>query len=199
MKYKRTISVLVATVLAFASVSAVAGKGQGGSQDRGQAADRMTQMDRDRTYDRDRQQDRDRLQDADQDRDRDRLMIHDPAKMQDKDIYGHELMTEQERKQYRKKLGDAKTPEKAAQFQAQHEERMQKRALEQGVDLVPPGQGPIYGGEYMTVQERNQYREQLRLLKTDGERQRFMAEHQEMMNERARAMGHEVEEVEEAE
>jgi hypothetical protein len=197
MKYKMTISVLVATALALTSLSAVAGKGQGGGQGGGaQAADRMQQIDRDRSYDRDRQQDRDRIDAPDQVRDRDRLMTHDPATMRDQDIYGHELMTEQERKQYRKQLGEADSPEKAGKFQAQHEERMQKRALERGVDLVPPGQGPVYGGEYMTVQERNQYREQLRLLETDPERDQFMAKHREQMNQRARAMGYEIEEAE---
>jgi len=197
MRYRTTISALMAIVLAFTSLSAFAGKGQGGGQGGGgQAADRMQQMDRDRAYDRDRQQDRDRVEVPDQVRARDRLMTQDPAKMRDQDIYGHELMTEQERKQYRQQLAAAKSPEDAQKIQARHEERMQIRALEQGKDLVPPGQGPVYGGEYMTVQERNQYREQLRVLKSDSERQQFMAQHQEKMNQRARAMGKEVEEAE---
>ena len=77
-------------------------------------------------------------------------------------------------------------------FQAQHEQEIQERALESGQDLVPPGQGPVYGSEYMTTQERNRYREQLRWLDTDKERKRFMERHRRRMDERAHALGHSI-------
>ena len=80
--------------------------------------------------------------------------------------------------------------------QAQHEQTMQERALQQGQDLVPPGQGPVYGGEFMSVQERNQYREQLRLIDSDQEREQFQAQHRDHVNQRAEALGLEVEEAE---
>jgi hypothetical protein len=159
-------------------------------------------MDRDRTFDHDRMADRDRMQDqqrdgtAQQDRDRDRTNIQDPANMKDQNIYGHEFMTNAERNQYRNELGKATSAEERNRYQAQHEKKMQERALQQGKDLVPPGQGPIYGSEYMTVQERNQYREQLRLLGSEQEREKFQAMHRDRINERANALGREVEEAE---
>jgi predicted RecB family nuclease len=102
-------------------------------------------------------------------------------------------MTDAERRQYRDELGDSNTQESRMEFQAQHEQEMQQRALQQGQDLVPPGQGPIYGGEFMTVQERNQYREQLRLIDSDQEREKFEAQHRERVNQRANALGLDVE------
>ena len=199
MRYATAISILVAVVLAFASPSTFAGKGQGGG---GANADRGQQIDRDRGYDRDRMLDRDRsyarnrADEPQQDRDRDRTRLQDPSQMRDQDIYGNELMTAQERKQYRKELGSANSQGSQKQFQAQHEEKMQQRALQQGQDLVPPGQGPVYGGEFMTVQERNQYREQLRLSDSEAERQQLQAQHRNQVNQRAKALGYEVEEVE---
>ena len=57
-------------------------------------------------------------------------------------------------------------------------------------DNAQPGDETIYGGKLMTVQERNQYREQLRLLESDPEkRTQFKAQHQEKMQARAKAQG----------
>ena len=194
MRYTLVISLLVGSMLALTSVVADAEQGRGGSG----SGDKAQQMDRD--YDRDRVQDRTRMDVADRDRDqvRDRDRIHqtDPMKLADNDIYGSALMTEQERKQYRKNLAEQKSAQARERFQIQHEEKMQKRALEQGKDLVPPGQGPVFGGELMTVQERNMYREQLRRIESEEEQVKFMAQHREKMQERAKAIDTEVEEAE---
>ena len=202
MKPSTAISAVAALALAFTSVSALAQQGQRGGgnadrthqvdRDRSYDQDRMT--DRDRTFDRDRTQDRDRVDTPDQDRDRDR--IQDPASLRDQDIYGHEFMTAGECDQYREQLGSLSSQAAREQYQAQHEEMMQQRALQQGQDLVPPGQGPIYGGELMSVQERNEYREQLRLRDSEAERQQFQAEHRELMRQRAQALDLEIEEAE---
>ena len=48
----------------------------------------------------------------------------------------------------------------------------------------------------MTVQERNQYREQLRLSDTDAERQKLEAQHRDRIRLRVDALGLEVEEAE---
>ncbi len=197
MKYRIAISILVASMLALTSTLSFAGQGRGQS---GASADRTHQVDRDRTYDRDRMSDRDRTQDRDrsddpqQDRDRDRLQ--DPAKLMDQDIYGNKLMSDSERMQYREELGNYGTQKSQEQFRMQHEEKMQERALQQGKDLVPPGQGPIYGSEFMSVQERNEYREQLRVLGSDQEREQFHAQHRDRINQRANALKLEVEEAE---
>ena len=202
MKPSTAISAVAALALAFTSVSALAQQGQRGGgnadrthqvdRDRSYDQDRMT--DRDRTFDRDRTQDRDRVDTPDQDRDRDR--IQDPASLRDQDIYGHEFMTAGECDQYREQLGSLSSQAAREQYQAQHEEMMQQRALQQGQDLVPPGQGPIYGGELMSVQERTEYREQLRLRDSEAERQQFQAEHRELMRQRAQALDLEIEEAE---
>ena len=198
MKYRTAISILVASALALASASSFAQHGQGGGG--GGAADRTHQADRDRGYDRDRMTDRSRTeigaQQRDQDRDQDRTNFQDAANMEDKDIYGNALMTNTERKQYRSELGKANEQGANAEFQARHEQMMQKRALEQGQDLVPPGQEPVYGGEFMTVQERNEYREQLRLSDSDEERLQLKAQHRDRVRQRADALGLEVEEAE---
>jgi len=202
MKSSTTISILVAVVLAFTSASSFAQQGQRGGagadraqqvdRDRGYDRDRMG--DRDRTFDHDRRQDRDRTDSPEQDRDRDRLQ--DPANLGGRNMYGNELMTPEEREKYRNEFGGAETQEEREQIRAEHMATMQQRALQQGVDLVPPGQGPIYGGELMTVQERNQFREQLRLTDSETERQQLQAQHREQMRERAHALNIEIEEAE---
>ena len=73
---------------------------------------------------------------------------------------------------------------------------MQQRAQQQGQDLVPPGQGPIYGSELMSVQERNEYREQLRLIDSDTDRQNLQVKHREQMQARAHALNIKIEEAE---
>jgi hypothetical protein len=210
MRRRLSISIILASMLAlmFTAVGAQQGQGGGGSGDRDQQMDRDRDFDRDRdrdyTYDRDMDQDRDRDQlkghDQDQDRDRvqdrDRLHVTDPASMRDEDVYGSAMMTEEELKQYRNQLMNMESVEDREHYQARHEAKMQERAQLQGKDLVPPGQGPIYGGELMTVQERNQYREQLRYMDSDEEREKFQAKHQEQMNLRAKALELDIEEAE---
>ena len=184
MKSSTVISVLVALILASMSSFAGQGQGQGGNA----GANQARQVDHDREYDReysrgyDRKYDRDRLQ--------------SPASLKDQDIYGNELMSDAERKQYRDELGNSTTQKSQLKLQARHEQAMQERALQQGQDLVPPGQGPVYGGELMSVQERNKYREQLRLIDSDQEREQFQAQHHDLVNQRAQALGLEVEEAE---
>jgi len=48
----------------------------------------------------------------------------------------------------------------------------------------------------MTVQERNEYREQLRNMDSDEEREKFQAQHHEQMSLRAKALEREIEEAE---
>ena len=201
MRHTLSLTIILVSVLALMFITADAQQGQG----RG-AGDRDQQMERDRTYDRDytfdRDQDRDRDQtsghDQDQERaqDRDRLHITDPASLRNEDIYGYALMSEEELRQYRNQLMNMETNQAREHFQIQHESRMQERAQLQGKDLVPPGQGVIYGGELMTAQERNQYREQLRHMDSDEEREKFQAQHREQMELRAKALELDIEEAE---
>ena len=109
-------------------------------------------------------------------------------------------MSVQERNEYRNQLQSAGSTEQRLQIEAQHREMIQAKAKMQGVNLAPPGAG-IYGGALMSVEERNQYREQLRLIESDQERLQFMAKHREEMQARARMKGIDLdgEEIEEAE
>lgn len=72
-------------------------------------------------------------------------------------IYGSQLMTPQERSQYRQQLRQAQTVEERDRIRAQHHEEMQARAKERGLTLPdePPAQGmgmgpgPGHGGGMM--------------------------------------------------
>ena len=71
-------------------------------------------------------------------------------------------------------------------LQARDRDRTQDRAhVEQAKAGTAPGQG-IYGGNLMTVEERNQYRERLGSMTTVEERKEFEARHREEMQTRAR-------------
>ena len=120
----------------------------------------------------------------------------DRERIRDEQIYGHELMTSKELKQYREQMQTMQSTRAREQFQAQHEDKMRERARQQNRDLVPPGQGPIYRGDLMSVQERNEYREQLRIIEAEEERARFLARHREKMDQRAESAHEETEEAE---
>lgn len=47
----------------------------------------------------------------------------------------------------------------------------------------------IYGSQLMTQQERNEYRQQMRTMKTAQEREAFRLEHHKRMQDRARERG----------
>lgn len=63
-------------------------------------------------------------------------------------IYGAQLMTEQERAEFRAKMRSLKTPEERQAFRIQHHEEMKVRAKERGVTIPdePPMRGPRAGG-----------------------------------------------------
>ena len=191
MRIKAAISVLATSVLILLSTAIFAQHGPPGGhaqpQDRAQA-ERGQQSDRDRLRDRDRievpSHDRDRVQD--------RTHVPDFAKLSDQDIYGSEIMSAQERNEYRYQLQNANSEKERQQIEARHREMVMTKAQSQGVDLAPPGKG-IYGGAIMSVEERNRYREELRMIGSEEERLQFMAQHREEMQIRAKAQGIELE------
>ena len=82
------------------------------------------------------------------------------------------------------------------QLKAKAREQEQNREMVQEQKQIQEpeaGMGPdsgIYGYELMSVQERNQYREQLQLVQSDPEKKtRFLAQHREKMQVRAKARG----------
>ena len=63
---------------------------------------------------------------------------------QDEQIYGSQLMTQQERTEYRVKMRAAKTAQEREQIRNEHHEQLKERAKERGVTL--PDEPPVRGG-----------------------------------------------------
>jgi Na+-translocating ferredoxin:NAD+ oxidoreductase RnfG subunit len=59
-------------------------------------------------------------------------------------IYGSQLMTEQERNEYRERMRSTKTEQEREKIRAEHHERMVARAKERGVMI--PDEPPVKGG-----------------------------------------------------
>ena len=59
-------------------------------------------------------------------------------------VYGSELMTHQERLEYRARMHSAKSSEELEKIRKEHHEQMQKRAKARGVTL--PDEPPARGG-----------------------------------------------------
>ena len=76
------------------------------------------------------------------------------AQAPDQDIYGYQLMTSQERDEYRARMRAAKTFEEREQIRREHHEQMAARAKERGLTLpseppargMGPGMAPGAGG-----------------------------------------------------
>ncbi|HET8710634.1 MAG TPA: hypothetical protein VFM32_04620 [Spongiibacteraceae bacterium] len=64
-------------------------------------------------------------------------------------VYGWQMMSQQERLEYRERMRNLKTHEEREAFRMQHHEQMQQRAKERGVELpampMPQGQGKGMG------------------------------------------------------
>lgn len=58
-------------------------------------------------------------------------------------IYGYQLMTEQERNEYRQQMRAATTADERERMRAEHHERMKERAKERGITL--PDEPPMRG------------------------------------------------------
>lgn len=69
------------------------------------------------------------------------------ASDQEEQIYGSQLMTQQERNEYRAMLRAAKSVEERNQIRMEHHERMKERAKTQGLTLPdePPARGKGIG------------------------------------------------------
>ena len=65
------------------------------------------------------------------------------AATDERPVYGSQLMTEQERLEYRQRMGNASSAAERQQIQAEHHQRMQARAQQRGVTL--PEQPPAAG------------------------------------------------------
>jgi len=110
---------------------------QGQGQGQGQQGQATQQRQMERSTDQNRTAEHDRLQQREQDRTRAHATSTPAgnATAGDKGIYGGNLMTEQERKQYREHLGKMETEQERNAFMAQHQETMQKRSKERNVPI----------------------------------------------------------------
>jgi hypothetical protein len=118
-------------------------------------------------------------------------------------IPGRQMMSEQERDQYRTAMQALKTEEERAAVRKSHQKEMQSRAREQGVELRegagPRGRGKMgaagndgqrtRGRGLMTAEEKKQQREKMRSATSDEERKRLRDENHEKMKARAHERG----------
>ena len=110
---------------------------------------------------------------------------HMRGEMPDDGMYGHQMMTAEERERYRQQLNSAQSDREWSRMRAEHQREMQARAKAQGRQMEPP----IFGEHMMTVEERNRYAQRMKGANTDAEKARIREEHQQMMMQRARELG----------
>lgn len=73
----------------------------------------------------------------------------DQYQLQERDMYGWDLMTKEERAEHRKKMQSMRTEADREQYRSEHHEKMQERAQERGIelpDMPRSGHGPGMGG-----------------------------------------------------
>jgi len=118
-------------------------------------------------------------------------------------IVGRELMTEQERDQYRTAMRALKTEEERAAMRKAHQKEMQTRARGQGIELPaqasPKHQGKrdgaggpgdrARGRDFMTPEERAEQQERMRSTTSEEERKALRDENHEKVKERAHDRG----------
>jgi hypothetical protein len=192
MQNSNRLAALCAMALAMTAASAALAQGrQGGNGAQAAPGDldraRSAAQTHDQQIDRARDATRDRVRDTprDQDRDRESTKLRDRDRVRDADIYGAELMSVQERDQYRQQLQNAKNDQEWARLRAQHEEQIRARATQRGVSLPPP----VYGQYMLTAQETERYRRRVENARDEQARAQVRAEHEEMVRERARELG----------
>jgi opacity protein-like surface antigen len=144
MKGTTILVSLAAAALAFGSAAAMAQApkgGQGGPPDgggqQGGGQQQMQQQKRqaERAMSQDRAMDQQRMQTRERTQDRESAQTKSQAsKGAGEGIYGGNLMTVQERNQYRAELGALTTDEERLEYKARHREKMELRAKERGVD-----------------------------------------------------------------
>lgn len=111
--------------------------------------------------------------------------MHMREHMPDDGMYGHQMMTTEERERYRQQLDGADNDREWSRMRAEHQREMQARAKAQGRQLDPP----VFGQHMMTMEERNRYTQRMQAATTDAEKARVREEHQQQMMQRAEDLG----------
>jgi len=105
--------------------------------------------------------------------------------MPDQAMYGHQMMTAEERERYRQQLNSAQSDREWSRMRAEHQREMQARAKSQGRPMDPP----VFGEHMMTAEERNRYTQRMQAATGDQEKARIREEHQQSMMKRAEELG----------
>ena len=141
MKRSKILASMVATVLALGAGAVLAQGQQGGGQQGGQQGSGQQQMQQqqqrqaERAMSQDRVMDQERLQTRERDRTQDQAQTQTKASAGGGEgIYGGNLMTVQERNQYRAELGGLQDEQQRKEYEARHREQMQLRAKERGIE-----------------------------------------------------------------
>ena len=153
MKGTTILASLAAAALAFGSAAVLAqsqpggpggpgvppgGGGQQGGGQQGGGQQQMQQQQKrqaERAMSQDRAMDQQRMQTRERTQDREQAQTQTQAsKGAGEGVYGGNLMTVQERNQYRAELGALKTDEERLEYKARHREKMELRAKERGID-----------------------------------------------------------------
>ncbi len=167
-------------VVSLISFTSEAQQQQNRDKSKEERIDREHQSDRnmDRTQDRMRDKEIDKTRDMQRDRDRQREQMNDGMGGV---IFGSEEMTEQERKSYRQRLKAATSEQQRMQIRAEHQKQIEAQRLNSPLLSDDVG-GFIYGGNQMTEQERQQYRQMLKAATSEQERKKIREVHQNQIH-----------------
>ena len=136
----KIVTTLFAAALLAAPIAGLAGQGkQHGAnkappQDRAQVERGQREMGSDRL----RQHNRSGVAQHDRDRIQDRTHAPDAMQKDEHNIYGYNLMSEEERNAYRARVQNAENQQDREQIEAQHRHEMQVRAANKGVQIEDP-------------------------------------------------------------
>lgn len=136
----RTRTIVTAlTVGALVVTPALAFAQQSGNRN-GTEAKQRAQVERvQRDIDRDRVRERAGVAEHDRDRIQDRTNAPEDAKQAQQNIYGYNLMSDEERDAYRERIRNASNEQEREQLMAQHREKIQTRARNRNIKIDANG------------------------------------------------------------
>lgn len=139
MKTTKLVTMLFAAALIAAPAAVSAGKGagqpNGANKQPPQQRAQVERGQRDMGSDRLRLHDRSGVAQQDRDRIQDRTHVPDQSRQSENNIYGYNLMSEEERNAYRDRIQNAEDRQEREQIEAQHRHEMQIRAAQKGVAI----------------------------------------------------------------
>jgi hypothetical protein len=140
MNTKKIVTTLFAAALLAVPAAGIAGQGKQHGADKAPPQDRaqVERGQRDMGSDRLRQHDRSGVAQHDRDRIQDRAHAPDGMQQDANNIYGYNLMSEEERNAYRQRIQNAENRQEREQIEAQHRHEMQIRAANKGVEIEDP-------------------------------------------------------------